>query len=174
MSQMLLPINLMNPCWITVCGKLLKCIGSSNYTQGRRCEARAPQYVFQCRKDKSTLKCRSDTDLKPFIYITSIWITFILIKKKHLFNLYKLKEISNSHESLADGVKERTRVWYIRGWGKTERGKEEGNLQTDWPLSTEGEKGEGAQPSSQQHRMWALEEGVGHSVLPLENTCLIN
>ncbi len=81
MSQMLLPINLMNPCWITVCGKLLKCIGSSNYTQGQwRREARAPQYVFQSW-DKSTLKCRSDTDLKPFIYITSIWIAFILRKK---------------------------------------------------------------------------------------------
>lgn len=29
-----------------------------------------------------------------------------------------------------------------------------------------GEKGEGTQASSQQHRMWALEEGVGHFVLP--------
>lgn len=42
-------------------------------------------------------------------------------------------------------------------------------MQTDWPLSSalhRGEKGEGTQASSQQHRMWALDEGVGHFVLP--------
>lgn len=56
--------------------------------------------------------------------------------------------------------------------GERERGKEEGNLQTDWPLSAERREGGGS--TAQQHRMWALEEGVGHSVLPLERTCLLN
>lgn len=42
----------------------------------------------------------------------------------HTLLAFNLKDISNSHESPADGVKERTRVWYIRGWGKTDRVRE--------------------------------------------------
>ncbi len=140
MSQMLLPINLMNPCWITVCGKLLKCIGSSNYTQGQwRREARAPQYVFQSwdKHTEMSLRYRFKTFHIYNIHMNS----FHTQKKKHLFNLYKLKEIGNSHESLADGVKERTRVWYIRGGERQREGRRRGICRQTGPSAQRERRG---------------------------------